>query len=377
MDRTRFRARLSAIASARAGGMALVVIALAGCAARTLSIGFIGDITGKESELGVSGRNGAQLRIEEANSRGELRGRLVRLVTENDNNKPESFRSAVDSLVALGIPAAIGPYTSSMAELASTDGRIFFLSPTASAESLSGRDDMLFRLVTPSSVGARALGEKAASRLRAKTASILYDSDNDAYAKGFISSFIASFEAAGGQVLSSTSFSSSAKDLRFAPILIGILAKRPSALLTIATGSDTALVIRRAKQLSPGILPLASGWAATTDFLKFGGAAMDGTLFEQQFDPADTSPAYRDFVTAYKARFGSYPSFSSMYSYEAAGVLLHAMKGKDSPSAIKRRILADPRVHGLQSDYAFDPYGDVLREDSVFIVKGDGYQALK
>jgi branched-chain amino acid transport system substrate-binding protein len=355
----------------------IFTLALGGCSARTISIGFIGDLTGKQSELGVSGRNGALLRIEQANSRAEIRGVVFGLVTEDDANKAPSFRASVDSLVALGIPAAIGPYTSSMAELASAEQRMFFLSPTASAESLSGRYDMLFRLVTPSSVGAKALGKKAASALGAKTASIIYDSDNELYAKDFIASFRASFETAGGRVLSSASYSSSAKDLQFAPILAKLLADRPSAILTVATGSDTALVIRRAKQLLPGILPLASGWAATTDFLRFGGKAMDGTMFEQQFDPASVSPAYLDFVAAYLARFGSMPSFSSMYSYEAAGILLRAMARKVTPEGIKKRILASPRVHGLQADYEFDAYGDVAREDSVYVVRGNTYRSLQ
>jgi branched-chain amino acid transport system substrate-binding protein len=351
-------------------------LGLESCSARAISIGFIGDLTGKQSELGVSGRNGALLRIEQANSGGEIRGAFVRLVTEDDDNKPESFRAAVNALVALGIPAAIGPYTSSMAELAAADTRLFFLSPTASAASLSGRYDMLFRLMTPSSVGAKALGEMTAA-LKARTASILHDSDNELYARDFIASFRASFEAAGGRVLASESYSSSAKDLRFAPMLERLLADRPSALLTVANGSDTALVIRRAKQLLPGILPLASGWAATTDFLRFGGAAMDGTLFEQQFDPASISPAYLKFVAAYRTRFGSMPSFSSMYSFEAAGILIDAMSGGGTPAGIRQRILAKPRVQGLQAEYGFDSHGDVTREDSVYIVRGSEYQALK
>ncbi len=356
------------------------LLGLAGCAGRTISIGFIGDLTGKQSELGVSGRNGAILRIEQQNS-GDGRGFRYRLVTEDDANKPGNFRASVDALLALGINAAIGPYTSAMAELASSEPRMFFLSPTASAESLSGREDTLFRLMTSSSVGAGALGGKAVSAFGAKTAAILYDSDNAVYAKGFIASFRSAYEASGGRVLALEAYSSSAAGLQFAPILSRLLASGPAALLTVATGSDTALIIRRAKQVSPRILTLASGWAATTDFLKYGGAAMDGTLFEQQFDPANRSPAFLDFESAYQARFGSAPSFSSMYSYEAAGLLIRTLTGSltggDTPAEIKKRILANPVVKGLQAEYRFDQYGDVQREDSVFIVRGSNYQALK
>jgi hypothetical protein len=67
-----------------------------------------------------------------------------------------------------------------------------------------------------------------------------------------------------------------------------------------------------------------------------------------------------------------------MYSYEAAGILLRAMaSGKESPIEIKRRILAKPLVHGLQADYAFDSYGDVMRNNTLFMVSGDGYRVLR
>jgi branched-chain amino acid transport system substrate-binding protein len=353
-------------------------LAMAGCAPRTINIGFVGDLTGKQSELGVSGRNGALLRIEEANARHEFGARRFALVTEDDRNDPDAFRSAVNALVARGIPAAIGPFTSGMAELASAETRLLFVSPTASAESLSGRDDMLLKLMTSSSGGAEAMGEKAVSAFGAKTAAILYDSDNDLYAKDFIAPFRDAFAAAGGKVVAEQAYSSSDRSVQFEPILRKLLAGKPAVLLVIATGSDTALIIRRAKALEPGILSLTSGWAATTDFLRYGGSAMDGTLFEQQFDPACRAPAYLDFVQAYGARFGSAPSFSSMYSYEAAGILLRAMaSGKESPIEIKRRILAKPLVHGLQADYAFDSYGDVMRNNTLFMVSGDGYRVLR
>lgn len=350
----------------------------AGCARRTMDIGFIGDLTGKQSELGVSGRNGALLRIEEANARRELGRRRIGLVIEDDRNSPEGFRSAVDDLIARGIPAAIGPYTSTMAELAAAESGMLFISPTASAQSLAGRDDMLIRLMTSSSGGAKGLGEKAVSAFGARTAAIIYDSDNEIYAKDFIAAFRLAFDTAGGKLLRAVPYSSSESGVQFAPILAKILAARPAALLVVADGSDTALIIRRAKQLEPGILPLASGWAATTDFLRYGGSAMDGTLFEQQFDPASRSPAYLDFVRHFRARFGSVPSFSSMYSYEAVGVLLRAMaSGRNSPMEIKRRILAKPFVHGLQADYEFDAFGGVKRANSLFVVGGDGYRSLQ
>ncbi|HUW40388.1 MAG TPA: ABC transporter substrate-binding protein [Rectinemataceae bacterium] len=379
MKKVQSRAAVRFSVKAVLGGAAALACALAlsGCAPRIVSIGFIGDLTGKQSELGVSGRNGALLAIEQADARPRFGRATFRLVTEDDRNSPEGFHAAVDDLSAAKIPAAIGPYTSAIAELASAEKRLLFVSPTASASSLAGRDDMMIRLMTTSSGGAEGLGREAATGFHAATAAVLYDADNELYAKDFIAFFRSAYEAAGGRVVAEQAYSSSDRSVQFAPILGKLLAARPAALLVIATGFDTALVIRRAKQMERGILTLTSGWAATTDFLRYGGSAMDGTLFEQQFDPDSRAPAYLDFVAAYRARFGSTPSFSSMYSYEAALILMRAMaKGEASPLRLKRRILAEPLVHGLQADYRLDAYGDVVRKNALFIVRGDGYRAL-
>lgn len=353
------------------------VLLAASCAPKTVAIGFVGDLTGKQSELGVSGRDGALLAVEQANA-GHQFGRVrFRLVIEDDRNRPDGFRAACDAFVVARIPAAIGPFTSEIARLASADGRILFVSPTASASGLAGRDDMLIQLMTSSSIGAAGLGRMAADSFHARTAAVLYDSDNSLYVKDFIASFRSAYEAAGGTVVAQESYSSSDKSVRFRPILEKLLASRPAALLVVATGFDTALVIRRAKQMQGDILPLTAGWAATTDFLRYGGSAMDGTIFEQQFDPDSRAPAYLAFLAAYKARFGITPSFSSMYSYDAARILMAAMSsGPESPASIKARILAAPLVHGLQADYRLDAYGDVQRKDSLFVVRGEGYSPL-
>ncbi|MDA8426885.1 MAG: ABC transporter substrate-binding protein [Treponema sp.] len=370
-------ARPSAAAALRGVAALACLLVFAGCAQRTLDLGFIGDLTGKQSELGVSGRDGALLAVEQANARREFGRTTFRLVAEDDRDSPDAFRSAVDALVAEKVPAVVGPYTSAIAELASAETRLLFVSPTASASSLAGRDDMLLRLMSSSSGGAEGLGRAAATEFHAATAAILYDADNGLYARDFIASFRSAYEAAGGKVVALRSYSSSDRSVQFAPLLEKLLAPRPAALLVIATGFDTALVIRRAKQLESGIRTLTSGWAATTDFLRYGGSAMDGTIFEQQFDPASRAPAYLAFVAAYRSRFGSTPSFSSMYSYDAAFVLMRAMaKGADSPRRIKQRILAAPLVHGLQADYRLDAFGDVVRKNSLFVVRGDGYRAL-
>jgi branched-chain amino acid transport system substrate-binding protein len=49
-----------------------------------IKIGFAGGLTGRYSDLGTAGRNGANLAVEEINQTGGIRGRQVLLISKDD-----------------------------------------------------------------------------------------------------------------------------------------------------------------------------------------------------------------------------------------------------------------------------------------------------
>ena len=50
-----------------------------------IKIGYIGPLTGKYSDLGLSGRNGAMLAVEKINETGGLAGRNIELLVYDEN----------------------------------------------------------------------------------------------------------------------------------------------------------------------------------------------------------------------------------------------------------------------------------------------------
>lgn len=58
---------------------------LAGCSPpKPLRIGFLGGLSGRAADLGVSGRNGVTIAIELRNQAGGIKGRMVKLLAEDD-----------------------------------------------------------------------------------------------------------------------------------------------------------------------------------------------------------------------------------------------------------------------------------------------------
>jgi branched-chain amino acid transport system substrate-binding protein len=80
-----------------AGGLALASLPwMQGCATQTIGIGFLGGLTGPASDLGMAGRDGVQLAIEQANAAGGLNGHPMVLVEVDDRQQADALPAAAE-----------------------------------------------------------------------------------------------------------------------------------------------------------------------------------------------------------------------------------------------------------------------------------------
>ena len=70
-------------------------------------LGILVDTSGPSASLGISGRNGMQLAVEQANAQGGIQGRPVELVFRDDAFNPVQARHAAGELIALQVDAAL------------------------------------------------------------------------------------------------------------------------------------------------------------------------------------------------------------------------------------------------------------------------------
>ena len=56
------------------GTLSVSALALAGCGNAPIKIGFVGGLTGRTADLGLAGRDGALLALEQANAAGGVGG---------------------------------------------------------------------------------------------------------------------------------------------------------------------------------------------------------------------------------------------------------------------------------------------------------------
>src|SRR6185436_20209533 len=63
-------------------------------------VGEFGSMTGPEATFGVSTHNGILMAADEINAAGGVRGRKIRIVSEDDQSKPEEAAVAVQKLIS-------------------------------------------------------------------------------------------------------------------------------------------------------------------------------------------------------------------------------------------------------------------------------------
>lgn len=339
-----------------------------------IKIGFIGGLTGKVADLGVAGRNGVQLAVEQRNAAGGINGRTVELVVRDDEQNPETAKRVAGELISRKIELIIGPMTSSVAiailPQINASGSIL-LSPTVTTTELSARDDNFLRITGTTTSYAAKSARYQFEKLGVRTVAAIYDISNKSYTESWLKDFRTEFSALGGRIVLVKAFTSS-KDTVFLPMVRELLAAKADSVLIISNSVDSSMICQQLRKLAPTQRIAMSEWAATERFTELAGAAAEGVIVSHFLDRSDTSKRFTEFMAAYRLRFNHDPGFAGVAGYDAGLVALdaYALRGKGS---IKSAIIAARSFSGVQAPLNIDRYGDSDRMSYLSIINGNKY----
>lgn len=364
-----------------AGAGVLLIMILLGCKAeKPVRIGFLAGTSGRVADLGISGRDAAQLAIEQCNQAGGISGRRVQLITKDDQNQPEVGRRAVRQLIDEGVVAIIGPMTSAVAMAVTpiaNEGKVLLLSPTATTESLSGRKDYFYRVTSTTRTYAAKSAEFIARTGRMHRAAAIYDLNNRSFALNWIENFEKRFSDLGGELIGATGFTSQA-DRTFLEIARNVLNTHPDGIVIAANSMDAALFCQQIRKLDTTVEITLSDWGATERLLALGGKSIEGITVVQAFDRESRNPRYQAFRKLFKDRFHREPGFPGVNTYDAAQVILTALRARTDGQPLRAVIQGIQQFEGLQSNFALDPFGDARRPQvSISIVRNRQFIVLE
>ena len=355
----------------RWGFLILLGLALSGCADRQpVRLGYLGGISGRVADLGIAGRNGAQLAVELANQKGGIGGRKIELVVRDDEQNPEFAARRFDELAAAGVKAVVGPMTSGVAVAIMPlleRQKLLTISPTVTANDLAGKDDYFLRVISTAGTYAKLSAQYEYDVNRLRKVAVILDRRNQAYSDSWAGAFRASFEALGGQVPSYLYFDSG-DAAGLGALAEQALKSRPDGVVVVANSVDAALLVQHLRRRSPEVKLVAAEWAATERFIELAGSAAEGVVLAQFFDRSSSLPSYLAFRQRYRERFGEEPGFGSVTAFDATNVLIDAFAQRPELPA-KDAVLAIRRFAGVQGTVEFDRYGDAVRDVFVTVVR--------
>lgn len=351
----------------------LCIFVLSGCDnKKPVLIGFVAGTTGRVADLGISGRDSVQLLVEQCNKQGGIGGRPVRLIIKDDKQDPDEARKATQDLIDQGVAAIVGPMTSDMGMAVTpllNDARVLAVSPTVTTQHLSGKDDYFFRVSSTTQEYASRSAQYQLKFARSRRLVAVYDKGNSSFCKNWLENFEAPFVAGGGEILAKIPFERK-ENRSFAEIVQMVLSSEPDGVLIVANSMDSAMLCQQIRKIDPAIYITLADWGATERLLELGGNAVEGVTVVQTFDRDSTNPDYQEFRKTYSKRYRQEPGFPGVYTYDAAQVVLTALKTQKKGQHIKDTILAIREFEGLQGRFSFDDYGDVRRSNaSISIVR--------
>jgi len=328
---------------------------LAACHSNRPDVGFVGTLSGPSSELGVSGRDGTRLYLEQHGKE---------LLTCDDKADPAQVVRCLDQLADSGVVLVIGPMTSGLVDsaiAAATRRDVLLVSPTVSAERLSGRDDALVRVIGTNHDQADTLaGILKQDKIR--HAVLFWEEKNGLYTKAAVDRIVGS-----SHPMATTSASyRSGPDLDFDSLIS--IHRDADAFVIAGSAMDAALLAKSVRRAGLGARLYGTQFTMGNDLLRVAGPDAEGMVVAAAAGFADSTPARKAFTEQFRSRYQRAPSFGAAFAWEAASVSKVAWSATSSSEA-KRRILSQSVTAPLGDSLAIDRFGDTRRRAVAHVVR--------
>jgi branched-chain amino acid transport system substrate-binding protein len=349
-------------------------------ASAQIKIGEIDPLTGGIAQFGISCHQGYLLAIEEVNQTGGILGQKIELVTEDDQSKPGQCATVVRKLIGQDkVVGLLGDATSSAtlegAPIAQ-NSKIPMITPTATNPKITEVGDFIFRVCFLDEFQGRVLARFARETLKAKTAAILTDVKQD-YSVDLTRFFKEEFTKNGGSITREQSYSTGDTDFRAQ--LTTLRAAKSDVVFVPGYYQEVSLIVKQARQVGL-TMPFigCDGWA-NQSLLTIGGKALDGCYLTNHFSPDDPAPAVQKFVEKYKSKYGSIPDTFAALGYDAARILMDAIKraGSAEPGAIRDALVKTSGFEGCTGTIGFDANRNATKAAVILTIKDEKFQVAQ
>ncbi|MDL2267074.1 branched-chain amino acid ABC transporter substrate-binding protein [Desulfovibrio sp. OttesenSCG-928-G15] len=344
---------------------------LPGHTAETIKLGVPGAHSGDLAGYGTPALNAAKLVVEKYNAAGGIHGKMIEIVQQDDQCKPELATNAATKLIAEGVQIVMGHTCSGATKAALPlyeDKKVVSLSPSATSPELtqSGKFAHFFRTTPSDDAQARLGADFVLKGLQAKKVAILHDKGD--YGKGY-AEFVKEFieKDGGAQVVFFEGITPGAVDYSSAVQKIG-----RSGADTLVFGGyypEASKLLTSIKSRKMQINFVSEDGAKTDSLIQLAGADSEGMYASSSRDNSELAVA-KTAAEEHEKTFGAKPGQFFELSYAATQALLNAVDkngGNTDPEGL---------IKALRSEYVDTPVGKI-RFDEKGDCEGAGFAMFR
>ena len=297
-----------------------------------IKIGHYASMTGSEATFGVSTDNGIKLAVTERNAAGGVKGKQIKLITYDNQGKPQESVVAVTRLIDQDkVSAVLGEVASSRslagAPVCQRKG-VPMITPSSTNPDVTSVGNMISRVCFIDPFQGFVGAKFAKENLKLSKGATLYNRAQ-AYSSGLSNNFIESFKKLGGTVVTEQAYSDGDND--FSAQLTAIREKGAEFIYIPGYYTEVVNIAKQARKLGLK-LPLIGGDGWDSDELKNAGDSLNGCYFSNHYSHEDTRPEVVEFIAKYKKAYNKVPDGLAALGYDAARLLFDSMEKAPSLS---------------------------------------------
>ncbi len=314
----------------------------------------------------------------------EVLGKKIELViVDNKSDKVEAATAAARLVEKEKVSAIIGSWGSSLAMAAGDivrNAKVPAMGTSCTNPLVTQGNEFYFRVCFIDSFQGVVMSNYAFNKLGAKKVAIIQEVSND-YAVALAKFFTDNFKKLTGDenaIVAVSNYNTGDQD--FTAQLTNIKAQNPDVIFAPGNFTESALVIKQARQLGIKTPFIGGDTWETPEFIEIGADAVEGAVFSTFFaTEKPITPESTKFLDAYRAENpGKEPAGVTALGYDAYLILVKAIEAAGTADSVKiqQALIAMKDFQGAAGVVTFDENRNPIKSAVIKEVKDGKFTFL-
>lgn len=332
----------------------LLSLLLVGGAAQatTLKIATISPLSGSLTAIGSEVKRGAALAVQDHLQEFKALGYDLSLVSYDDQASATlGTQIAATVLADQGVVGVVGALNSSVSNVvaqAFAPAHMALISPASTNDALTENGWNHFsRIVSPDGAQSVAAANYIADDLKAS--SVFVVSDNTAYGNGLTKALLSTLKKRGVKVADYVGTTTEG----VSEVVQKIKASAAPVVYFGGTDDTGGLLVKSLRAAGVKSVFMGGDGLDSPSFLRRAGDAGAGVIYTTVFGPVNSFSNSLAFTEAYRKAYQTPPSGVAVYAYDAATVLLSAIKSAAKNGAVPSRAGVSDAVRNVNLPACF------------------------